>query len=624
MARESRSSWAVWHESRYNAAEDREKSRQITWQRNRIGNTQEKRLRARRNARKSTPPVPLLRTIPMSSAHCGSGPALLTRCQSIHRPAGEFDRFVVRGAVLFPPGWSLDVSGPHVALPLLRGFASTRGIDLTTYDLNAAIAAAYGAMVTQTAAVEAVAIGTLDAMNEPWFQAQRLLDSAADGFGGRWSIRNGYEPHGYSNRSSESVRRAATQDLPYTAFLRRNVLPELLEFDVIGLSVAVPGQFLGAFHLATLLRRAGYGGKLLLGGNAITRLGQDLARDWVFDLVDGVVLFGGELALVATLSAQTAWPAAIPNLMWRSGDEIVTNEIRHLRPGEFVAPAYDSVRLDSYWGVPHLPALGFRGCYYGKCPFCAIPYGWGANGMLGMESPGGVLASLRTASELTGVSRFKFVDEAMHPQFLRAFVNLFQCAAPEIEFEAYARLDPFLVDSRLMAKAARAGLRKLYIGLELAPTTNRATLMKSDLSNITEVLRLLSSLGVKAHLFCMFGYPGTTTDDALRTMEFLFKNRQSIDTVDIAEFRLERHTSVPNVIPLTSDDEDWALSYSYESANGAAMAEPEVAALCDDMQDLVWREQPTWFHPIYRVMSPWSTAGSLVPESIALEAELTS
>src|SRR6202030_3210345 len=114
--------------------------------------------------------------------------------------------------------------------------------------------------------------------------------------------------------------------------------------------------------------------------------------------------------------------------------------------------------------------------------------------------------------------------------------------------------------------AYSGGLRKLYVGLEQAPTTNRQVLNKNDKGDVVQIMKACKVAGIKLHLFCMVGHPGSSTEDAWATTNFLIDNQVLIDTADLVGFRLDRGTSVPGVQPVTnsSSKSDWQMSMRFE------------------------------------------------------------
>jgi hypothetical protein len=448
-------------------------------------------------------------------------------------------------------------------------------------------------------------------MNAPYFQAQEGLLASLNGSSARWEPKLGYEDSRYDSCNPQSVRQALLKPCPLDAVLTELATKLLKDCDpgVVGIGIAVPSQILPALYAARALRNCGFSGSIILGGNVVTRLATKMALPWLFDLVDGLVLFQGEIALPAICDApdRRQW-ASIPNLVWRDNGAIRTNPTQVLSPAQFGPPDFQGLPIQDYWGTQFLPAIGSRGCYYGRCSFCSIPYGWGNGGFLGNDTAESVVDQLQTGVTRHGIRRFKFVEEALHPGLLLRVADQLIDRGLEVEFEGYARYDQSWFAPGLLQRLSDAGLRKLYLGLELAPSQNRDLLNKADHADPAGLLTALSDHGILAHVFCMFGYPGTGIDDALTTVDFALKHESLIDTLDVFPFYFATHTNVHGVVVKEEPDRDWALEYKYEPALPGVLSMEEVAALTADLETFLWRTTPRWLHPVYRLSSPWTRA----------------
>ena len=76
---------------------------------------------------------------------------------------------------------------------------------------------------------------------------------------------------------------------------------------------------------------------------------------------------------------------------------------------------------------------------------------------------------------------------------------------------------------------------------QLKTDIDRDTVAKAAFDEVSHAAQTLEEHGIKTHIFCMFGYPGTTMNDAFSTIEFAMDNSNLIDTLDIAPFTLTRH-----------------------------------------------------------------------------------
>ena len=303
----------------------------------------------------------------------------------------------------------------------------------------------------------------------------------------------------------------------YTPFFVNRVVPELckIEPSIIGITVASQPQIVPAIELLQLVRKALPNAFLLLGGNIVTRLRESPAFHTLRSLADQIVLFQGDLAFARVLDAVEKLGAQkarqqLPNV---TGEESIPYE-------SWPIPLFDGIAFNEGVGRPVLTYVSTRGCYWGRCHFCAIPAGWSKNGYAG-SAPGDFVANqlVQMVSE-TGIPRVKFVDEAVAPGKVRLLSRRLRDRGMNIEWEAYARLEPAWEDSRFLEDAHRGGLRKLYFGLEQAPSTNRSLLGKNDHGDPVRILHACKQAEIAVHLFCMVGHPGTSTTDAQATVRF--------------------------------------------------------------------------------------------------------
>lgn len=517
-------------------------------------------------------------------------------------------------ALLIPPGWTLATGGPHLGTALLAGALLKQSIPVHLADWNLEMARSFGATLTERDAQSACADPNLDSLNYPYFRAQEALNTALGSSSATWDIQQGYSDLRFDRKSPEAIQKALSEpsslDHPLEALAQR--LLEDYDPTLIGISITVPGQLLPAFYAVKALRSVGFDRPIILGGNLVTRLGALMALPWVFDLIDGIALWQGEISIPRIWSERhnREWNN-IPNLIWRDRDQIRLNDTCQLAPSTFSLPDFRGLPLKHYWGSRFLTAIGSRGCYYGKCSFCSIPYGWGKGGFLGNDTAENVIRQIESGVSNFGIHRFKFVEEAMHPGLISSVADRLIQEELNIEFEGYARFDRPWMEPGLLARLSRSGLKKLYLGMELARTEARSVLNKADALSFVDLLAALQDHGIKAHLFCMFGYPGTGVDDAIETINFALRHQEIIDSLDIFPFYYATHTIVPGISALNEPNAEWTVEQKYEPTVPGVMTMDEVSLLVQELEDYVWKVNPRWLHPVYRMVSPWTTAEQL-------------
>lgn len=519
-----------------------------------------------------------------------------------------------RAALLFPPGWTLYSGGPHLALPALRATLEERGVEVMLRDLNAEVALRYCRPTPVSELLAAAADGSLGGLNRAYFEAQQRFDVAAAPFGGEWDLRLGFtyrDLHMFSSRQSIV---AAERESPFTDFYRRDVVPQLCEFepDVVAFGIACIQQMIPTLQLCRQLKEAGCRAVVVLGGNTVSRIADSVRSGEIFRYVDALALFQGEPVLPALMDAIAAGRGleGVPSLVWWDGAGLRRNRILNEVDADAVpTPNFAGLDLGAYWGEPFLPLLAARGCYHGKCEFCAIPFGWGERRFAGLRSAPRVMEDIETLIERHGVRRFKFVDESMPPSTIRQLSRAILDRGLDIQWEAYTRLERAWVDTDLAELAGRAGFVKGYFGVELVPGDHRGLLGKKDAGNPLEVFRACRESGILVHMFSMLGFPGTTVEDARRTIEFALTNVGMIDTLDVFAYGYARGTPEPKGVRILRDANlDWALECPYEAAAEGVLSSAQVDEMVTFYEEIVFDRQPRLAHPVYRLVSPWLVA----------------
>jgi len=526
-------------------------------------------------------------------------------------------------ALLFPPNWSACVSGPHLAMPLLAGVARANGWDALCWDLSETFYRTMSNPPSGESIRIACASNDFEKLDKLYFnwedQFRRFLaDKGACAFG----LLSGF---GFQQFSSLPLKKVVDAIQLYgTVFdslYEQVVLPKLIALEpaIIGITIASRHQVVPTLHLLQRVRAALPDTIVILGGNILTRLRESVSFEVFQSHADQIVLYQGDLAFGRTIKAVNELGvrarSTIPPV---DGDE----QISYL---DWVVPRFDGIDLHNVLGPTVLPYVSTRGCYWGRCNFCAIPAGWARSGYGGTAPPDFVSEQLTTMARQTGVRRVKFVDEAISPSKIRRLSTLLSGCEESIEWEAYARLERDWENVALLQAAYESGLRKLYLGLEQAPTTNRKILNKNDKGDIFRIMAACDQSQVKLHLFCMVGHPGTTVDDAWATTQFLIQHEHLIDTADLVGFRLDRGASVPGVRAKESSTCDWETSTEYEPTELGILNYERVSELESECQEHIWNSVPRLMHPFYRLIGPWTSSDVSYsdPSKKVPEVELT-
>jgi radical SAM family protein len=500
--------------------------------------------------------------------------------------------------LLFPPNWTACVNSPHLGLPLLCGSAKRVGWNCETWDLSERFYRTHANPPARFSIVHAAANGdfaTLDRLYFDWEDQLRSLPGL-QGLNNPFGLLSGYSFA--ANKSLRDATEVIKEGTIYTNFLNEWLLPQIVTRDpaVVGVTIASQEQLLPAIELLLTIRSNLPNVFLVLGGNVVTRLRETNAFRLLQSLVDQIVIFQGDQAFADLLRAIDEFGVVgarkvSPGIV---GDELIPYQF-------WPVPDFTGIAFDEFVGTPALSYVSTRGCYWGKCHFCAIPAGWSTKGY-GGSAPGEFVADqLIRMVEATGIRRIKFVDEAIAPAKTDPISDRLRELGAQVEWEAYARLEPAWEDGGLLTRAYSGGLRKLYFGLEQAPNTDRSILGKNDRGDMVQILQRCHDAGIKVHLFCMVGHPGSSRADAQATVDFLVENDSLIDTADLVGFRLDRGTTVSGVRSLPAGERDWSMSLSYEPCAPGVLSMEEVDELEFSCQETLWEMVPRLLHPLYRI-----------------------
>lgn len=518
----------------------------------------------------------------------------------------------LRSILFFPPGWSLNVGNPHIALPLLSASLSQRGYEVDSLDLNLGVSQYYCVDIHSDILKDVQCNLAVESMNQVYFGAEDRLNSIASKFIGDWNVQLGFSFKELSFYSPTDVQQAMTRNSPFTEYYKEVIIPKIQtnNYTIVGFSIASIYQLIPSLHLCWMLRRSGYQGYIVFGGNTISRLKDEIQNEsWLFDYVNAFIYFQGEIPFLSFIecTSKGADLSKVPHCIWRDGSIIKVNStIISQNPNDFPTPSFFGLPVGEYWGINCLPLLSARGCYFGKCNFCAIPYGYGEGGYGGLRNSQNIFSDILTLENQQGLHRYKFVDEAISPKILYELPESLMQNGMQIEWEAYSRIEKCWSDKNLVKSLAVSGFRKVYFGLEILSMDTRSYLLKNDRADIVlDILKTCYDEGIKVHFFCMFGYPSTGFNEAQKTLEFILKYSNMIDTVDLNPFTYTKHTSIGRIQKIIKPDRKWALEFDYTSADANVLSSQEVEKLTNEIEDVLWKEYPRMLHPTYRMITPW-------------------
>lgn len=251
------------------------------------------------------------------------------------------------------------------------------------------------------------------------------------------------------------------------------------------------------------------------------------------DAVDYVILGEGERPLVELLRSLDHG---------RKSPDISSVVTKDRRDGPHAAavnadldqlPYPDFSKLDfaryADHGVVDLPIFGSVGCIR-NCTFCSRRF---LNDAYRYKSPNRIIKELERGVELYGTKSFFFVDSLINGKVeqLREWTTGVAERQMGIRWHSNAILDPKTTRD-LLHTMRESGCTRLWYGLESGSAAVLNSMGKySDIQGIERIIRDTHEAGIIATCFLIVGYPTETESDFQETLDFLRRNRESVDEV---------------------------------------------------------------------------------------------
>ncbi len=356
--------------------------------------------------------------------------------------------------------------------------------------------------------------------------------------------------------------------------------------DIICISIVNHSQLIPALTLSRLIRSSRSKAPIVIGGGVVTLLAEALKNhESLYELFfDIAVLHEGERPLLELAQhIQNNQPLDdVPNLVYRhNGKTQVTRVEPAADINSLPTPNFDGLPLGSYLSPALiLPIISSRGCYWGKCAFCANceTYQWRYH----KRDEKKVADDMQELCRKYGTSHFAFSDECLSPSSFGKLSNEIIARKMNVRSWAQARLErQFTPD--LCSLMARAGFKLLLLGFESG--CNRVLdYMKKGVTKETavQVCRNLHNAGIWNHLYAFFGFPTETRTEAQETVDFLLSNKHIVSSFNIDAFIVgsgssaKKHPELFGIADVnTGLNDDLDLTFNYKVNSGLTHAEAD-------------------------------------------------
>lgn len=262
-----------------------------------------------------------------------------------------------------------------------------------------------------------------------------------------------------------------------------------------------------------------------IGGHGATAMPETLMAST--DALNAIVIGEGETTSRELLAAVESGRSLkeVKGLLIKDEGKLYRTPPRELNGNldELPFPAVDLCEMDRYYPsfeqvstVPAMQMLASRGCN-GSCLYCYKMYG----DRIRLRNPVRVVDEIEYYINNYGTREIKFWDEHFtydHPH-VYGICDEIQKRGLKIRWWVSCRADS--VDRPLLKAMKQAGCWCINYGVESGVQKHLDTLRKFEtLDQIRKAVKLTHSVGIKTHTTYIFGIPGETFEDGLKTIEF--------------------------------------------------------------------------------------------------------
>jgi anaerobic magnesium-protoporphyrin IX monomethyl ester cyclase len=323
--------------------------------------------------------------------------------------------------------------------------------------------------------------------------------------------------------------------------------------DVIGISLAFPGQIQLGFALAYTLRNAMPAAHITVGGPALTQMLAHLSAEKIPQVLGpfhSAVLYEGEEMMLSLVKMLAAGHTP-PRVLYGKQDTDLA-----LLP----SPDFEGMPLDKYLSpglvLPYDPT---RGCYWGKCAFCH--YGLSPRGTAAYrERPlDQVVSHLTQMENRWGCRMVYFSQDAFASRTARKLSQKLRVAGTSLQWATDMRPEPGLTPE-CCRDLKDGGALSMALGIESAsPRLLRLIDKGVSLKSMQKAVKNLSSAGIAVEAMCFTDFPTETFAEAKSTLAFIREMREHVSLFICGRFGLCHGSRVAQVPEDYGIQEVWRL-----------------------------------------------------------------
>jgi anaerobic magnesium-protoporphyrin IX monomethyl ester cyclase len=262
-------------------------------------------------------------------------------------------------------------------------------------------------------------------------------------------------------------------------------------------------------------------------------------------LVDYYILGEGEIILPKLLNKlKNHSQINIPGIKYINSDNKIYYDewIPRKNINKFELPLFqknDILNSEVPW---MLPLLTNRGCTK-KCDFCFEQKFWKK---FRQRTPENVISEVKHQIKSFNITNFRINDSAINISFIETFCNTLNKQNITIKWGGNIQVNKNL-NSSILNLMYKAGCKFLYFGAESGSDKILKYMNKKIDYKITQQnIKDAHNAHIWVHLYLIVGYPTETKEDFLKTIQFIIRNKNYIDSFDVSAFLPLHKTKIYN------------------------------------------------------------------------------
>lgn len=331
--------------------------------------------------------------------------------------------------------------------------------------------------------------------------------------------------------------------------------------EMVGFSTTT-SSFLDGVDMASLIKASDARIKTVFGGVHVSALGASLLQKFVD--VDYLSLGEGEETLSELADGKE--DATIDGLVWRDGDQAVTNSPRVPLKDLDQLPFPDYEALQGFPGGYNLPLFSFinipgatlstsRGCPY-QCSFCDRSV---FKRSFRYNSAEYIYAHMQHLREKFGVRHINIYDDlfTLNRPRINELCRLLVEKPLGLNFNCAVRVG--YADDELLKMLKNAGCLMVSLGIESAdPEMLKRHKAGVGIEEVRETVARIKAVGLRAKGLFMMGLPGETETSIRKTSDFILS--LGLDDMNMSKFTPFPGAPIWSELPEEGDfQEDWRL-----------------------------------------------------------------